>query len=34
MRQPTYYRPDFSAAEMTMIAEITGPTAARFGYEG
>jgi hypothetical protein len=34
MRQPTYYRPDFSAAEMTMIAEITGPAAARFGYEG
>ncbi|GHB18249.1 sulfotransferase [Salinicola rhizosphaerae] len=32
LHAPTYYRPDFSDEELAMIAEITGPTAKRFGY--
>lgn len=34
MHMPTYYRPDFSAAERATISEITGPAARRFGYAG
>ena len=32
LHAPTYYKPRFSDAEVAMIAEITGPVAARFGY--
>ncbi|MDH4571906.1 sulfotransferase family protein [Salinicola acroporae] len=32
LHAPTYYQPRFSEAELAMIAEITGPVAARFGY--
>jgi hypothetical protein len=31
--QPTYYRPRFSAAELSIIAAETAETARRFGYE-
>src|SRR3546814_9587613 len=32
MRMPSYYRPDFSAADLATIRELTGPAARRFGY--
>jgi hypothetical protein len=31
--QPTYYRPRFSADELSIIAEEAAETARRFGYE-
>src|SRR3546814_4865882 len=34
MRMPTYYRPTFDDAERATIAELTGPAARRFGYDG
>lgn len=32
--EPTYYRPDFNDSELSMIAELTGPAAERYGYAG
>jgi hypothetical protein len=32
MHAPSYYRPDFSPAELAVIEEATGATARRFGY--
>ncbi len=32
LRAPGYYRPAFNDAELQMIQDITGPTAARYGY--
>ncbi|WGF87430.1 sulfotransferase [Marinivivus vitaminiproducens] len=32
MRAPTYYRPDFTAEERRLIADLTAPVVARFGY--
>ncbi|WP_043238124.1 sulfotransferase [Stutzerimonas azotifigens] len=32
LHAPTYYRPKFSDDELALIAEVTGPVAARFGY--
>ncbi|HEY9548745.1 MAG TPA: sulfotransferase [Kiloniellaceae bacterium] len=34
MRMPSYYRPDFSAADLATIRQLTGPAARRFGYDG
>src|SRR3546814_12356140 len=34
MPMPSYYRPDFSAADLATVREITGPAAPRFGYDG
>jgi hypothetical protein len=33
LKPPTYYHLGFSAEEIAQIAQITAPTAARFGYE-
>lgn len=33
LHQPTYYRPRFSAAELSIIAAETAETARRFGYD-
>jgi len=33
MRMPTYYRPDFSEAELAIIRDITTPAARRLGYD-
>lgn len=32
LHAPDYYKPEFSASELKQIADITGATAARFGY--
>lgn len=32
LSRPSYYRPDFSDAELGEIEECAGPTAAKFGY--
>lgn len=32
LRPPTYYQPEFTERDLAAIADITGPTASRFGY--